>query len=165
MKSINEVKQFIVELLKLFPDNKTDYAHIGKAYFYANRFALEDYSTLVSIHRCVKLDYGPAIDSYMEIFNDLQEEGVIVKEKPHHIKLMDDHAKYTDFPKEVINSIQKAYLHVEDKGFGQLTAETHGSKSYKKARMHEEIDYANDIFTDEEIRNVKKFSSNTPRFV
>ena len=75
MKSIIEVKQFIIELLKLFQDKKTDLARIGKAYYYANRFALENYGTLVSSHYCVKLDFGPGIDDYKEIVDDLIEEG------------------------------------------------------------------------------------------
>jgi hypothetical protein len=70
MKSINEVKQFIIELLKLFPNKEADLAHIGKAYYYANRYALENYGTLVSTHSCVKLDYGPGIDDYREIMEE-----------------------------------------------------------------------------------------------
>jgi len=165
MKSINDVKQFIIELLKLFPENKTDYAHIGKAYYYANRFALEDYSTLVSIHRCVKLSYGPGIDDYKEIFNDLEEDDVIKKESPHYIKLIaGDDKKYTDFPKEIIDSIGRAYLHVKDKNFDQLANETHELKSYKKAAMFGEIDYLNDIFTDEKVKKTREFLDNIPHF-
>lgn len=165
MKSINDVKQFIIELLKLFPENKTDYAHVGKAYYYANRFALEDYSTLVSIHRCVKLPYGPGIDGYSEIFDDLEKDGVITKEKPYHIKLItSEDNKYTSFPKEINDSIKKAYLQVKDKNFEQLKDETHEFESYEKAAMLGEIDYLNDIFTDEEINKTSEFLSSIPRF-
>lgn len=165
MKSVNDVKQFIIELLKLFPENKTDYVHIGKAYYYANLFALEDYSTLVSIHRCIKMQFGPGIDSYKEIFDDMEKDSVITKEKPYHIKLIaSEDKKYADFPKEIIDSIKKAYTHVQDKDFDQLTDETHDFESYKKARMYEEIDYLNDIFTDEEINKTSEFLSSIPHF-
>ncbi len=167
MKSINNVKQFIVELLKLFPEKKADYAHIGKAYYYANRFALKEYGTLVSIHRCAKLDYGPAIDNYKEIFGELREEDVIVitiVENIPYIKLKDVDAKYTDFPKEVIASIKKAFLQVKDKTFQQLIDETHELESYKKASMYGQIDYLDDIFTDEETKETCEFLDSIPRF-
>ena len=167
MKSINDVKQFIVELLKLFPENKADYAHIGKAYYYANLFALQKYGTVVSIHRCAKLDYGPAIDDYKEIFSELEEEGVIEKTKVGtipYLKLKDINAKYTDFPKEILLSIKKAFSQVEGKSFQQLSNETHKLKSYEKARMYGQIDYLNDIFSDEETKKVDEFLDSIPKF-
>ena len=167
MKSINEVKQFIVELLKLFPEKKADYAHIGKAYYYANRFALKEYGILVSIHRCAKLEYGTAIDDYKEIFNELEEEDVIVKTKVKNIpciKLKTIDTKYTDFPKEIIVSIEKAFLQVKDKTFQQLIYETHELESYKKASMYGQIDYLDDIFTDEETKETCEFLDSIPKF-
>ncbi len=166
MQSINDVKQFVIELLKLFPDGKADYAHIGKAYFYANSFALKDFGTLVSVHRSAKLDYGPAIDGYKEIFNELEVEGVIIKTKVGQVPYLKlkDPKKYTDFPKEVIASIKKAFLQVKDKTFQQLIDETHELESYKKARMLGEIDYLDDIFSDKEKKETRAFLESIPSF-
>lgn len=164
MKSIDEVKQFIIELLKLFPDKKTERVHIGKAYYYANRYALEDYGTLVSTHHCVKLDYGPGIDDYREIFADLVKEGVIYKEEPYFIGLKDTHKDFVEFPKVVLESIKKAYSEVKDKDFGQLKEETHRLKSYQKALKYSVIDYSEDIFTEDEINEAKSFLKNIPEF-
>ncbi len=167
MKSIKEVKQFIIELLKLFPNKETDFAHIGKAYYYANRYALEDHGTLVSTHSCVKLDYGPGIDDYREIIDDLVEEGRIYRNKRYHIGLKDDegYEDFVKFPEVVLESIEKAYSKVKDKDFGQLKEETHSLKSYKKALSYNVIDYSEDIFTEDEVSNAKSFLKNIPEFI
>lgn len=166
MKSIKEVKQFVIELLKLFPNKETDFAHIGKAYYYANRYALEDHGTLVSTHSCVKLDFGPGIDDYKEIINDMVEQGVIYRKKPFFIGLKDDedHEDFVKFPAVVLESIKKAYSAVKDKDFSQLKEETHGLKSYKKAPSYSVIDYSEDIFTEDEISEAKSFLKNIPEF-
>ncbi|MGR3293115.1 MAG: type II toxin-antitoxin system antitoxin SocA domain-containing protein [Candidatus Scalindua sp.] len=166
MKSINEVKQFIIELLKLFPNKETDLVHIGKAYYYANRYALEDYGTLVSTHHCVKLDYGPGIDDYREIFDDLVEEGVIYRKERYLIGLEDieSHEDFVKFPEVVLKSIKKAYSEVKDKDFDQLKEETHCLKSYQKALKYSVIDYSEDIFTEDEINEAKSFLKNIPEF-
>src|SRR5574341_1478044 len=132
MKSINEVKQFIIELLKLFPNKKTDVYHLGKAYYYANYFALKEHGTLVSTHFCVKLDYGPGIDDYREIINDLVEEGIVNKEEPY-------------------------FVHLKNKNFNQLKNETHNLKSYEKASRYSLIDYSDYLFSEEEIVEVRQF--------
>lgn len=164
MKSIKEVKQFIIELLKLFPNKETDFAHIGKAYYYANRYALEDHGTLVSTHSCVKLDYGPGIDDYREIISDLIEEGIVYRNKRYHIGLLKDDEDFVKFPEVVLESIKKAYSKVKDKDFGQLKAETHSLKSYKKALISNVIDYSDDIFTEDEVNDAKSFLKNIPEF-
>ena len=166
MKSINEVKQFIIELLKLFPNKETDLAHVGKAYYYANRYALEDHGTLVSTHSCVKLDYGPGIDDYREIIDDLKDEGRIYRKNRYHIGLKDGegYEDFVKFPEVVLESIQKAYSTVKDKDFSQLTDETHSFQSYKKAPRYSVIDYSDDIFTEDEINEAKSFLENIPVF-
>jgi len=163
MKSIIEVKQFIIELLKLFPDKKTDLAHIGKAYYYANRFALENYGTLVSTHYCVKLDFGPGIDDYREIVDDLIEEGIICKESHYFIRLINEKS-FIKFPAVILDSIKKAYLEVKDKNFKQLKDDTHRLKSYQKASLYNAVDYSDDIFTDEEIESAKLLLRDIPEF-
>jgi hypothetical protein len=166
MKSINEVKQFIIELLKLFPNKETDFAHIGKAYYYANRYALEDHGTLVSTHSCVKLDYGPGIDDYREIIDDLIELGIIYRKKRYYIGLKDVESfeDFVKFPEVVLESIKKAYSEVEDKDFGQLKEETHRLKSYQKASIYNVIDYSEDIFTEDEISEARSFLKGIPEF-
>lgn len=168
MESINAVKQFVIELLNLFPEKKTDYAHIGKAYYYANRFALEDYSTLISTHRCVKLDYGPGIDDYKEIFSDLKRDGAVSTLKDiggiPYLKLELTDIRYTTFRMEIIESIKKAFLQVKDKSFDNLTQETHALKSYEKAYLYSSIDYLDDIITDDEVEAAKEFHNSIPRF-
>src|SRR5574341_780413 len=139
MKSINEVKQFIIELLKLFPNKKTDVYHLGKAYYYANYFALKEHGTLVSTHFCVKLDYGPGIDDYREIINDLVEEGIVNKEEPYFVHLTNKTKQYIRFPKIIQESIKKAYKEVKNKNFNQLKKETHNLKSYEKASRYSPI--------------------------
>ena len=166
MKSINEVKQFIIELLKLFPNKETDLVHIGKAYYYANRYALEDYGTLVSTHHCVKLDYGPGIDDYREIFDDLVEDGVVYRKDRYLIGLEDieSHEDFVKFPEVVLKSIKKAYSEVKEKDFDQLKEETHRLKSYQKALKYSVIDYSEDIFTEDEINEAKSFLKHIPEF-
>ena len=164
MKSINEVKQFIVELLNLFPNKKTDIYHIGKAYYYANYFALKEHGTLVSTHCCVKLDYGPGIDDYKEIIDDLVEEGVVSREKSYFICLTNNTKQYVSFPEIIQESIKKAYVKVKDKSFNQLKDETHNLESYKKASSYTPIDYSDDILSEEEINEARQFLNSIPRF-
>jgi hypothetical protein len=161
MKSIIEVKQFIIELLKLFPDKKTDLAHIGKAYYYANSFALNNYGTLVSTHYCVKLDFGPGIDDYKEIVDDLIEEGIVCKEEQYFIRLINEKS-FIKFPAVILDSINKAYLEVKDKNFNQLKEDTHRLKSYQRAALYNTIDYSDDIFTDGEIERAKLLLKDIP---
>lgn len=158
-----KVKQFIVALLQLAPDKTLTRAHIGKAYYYANRFAMEQLERFISTHRCVVLPWGHGIDEYKEIFKELQTAGVIEMPDRKKVKLCTTES-VPCFPKEELECIRAAYEEVQGKTFQELSEESHKQKSWKGHSISSSIDFFDDILSDEEIRHAKKLAKKVPSF-
>lgn len=154
MKSVDDVKQFVCELLGLFPDMAADRHTVCTAYYWANRFACEKFGTLVSIHPCVKLTHGPGFDRYNEILDDMENEGAIVQDGDK-IRLLEN-PRLVAFPAAITESIRMAYDKVKDENFDEIKNETHSQKSVGGTPLGGTIDVTDDFISDEEIEDARQ---------